>query len=81
MRSVLAALEEAHATAVRAGLLDVETTRLVVDEEYAYEEWARLARKEQDESDMDDLKATFSMCSFLRALVPQERVWEEIEIF
>lgn len=81
MRSVLAALEEAHATAVRAGLLDVETTRLVVDEEYAYEEWARLARKEQDERDMDDLKATFSMCSFLRALVPLERVWEEIGIF
>lgn len=79
-RRIGVALEEAHATSVKAGLLDVGTTRLVVNEEYAREEAAREARKGQYEREMDDFKAVFSMCSFLRALVPQERVWEEIEI-
>lgn len=79
-RGVRVALEEAHATSVKEDLLDVATMRLVVDEEFAREEAARKAREEQDKPEMDDLKAVFSMCAFLRALVPQERVWEEIEI-
>lgn len=79
-RCVRVALEEAHAISVMEDLLDVATMRLVVDEEYAREEAARKGRKEQYQREMDDLKAVFSMCSFLRALVPQERVWEQIEI-
>lgn len=79
-RCVCAALEEAHATLAKPGLLDLEAARLVFDEEYAREHKRREADMEQYLREMDDLRAVFSLCSFLRALVPQERVWEEIEI-
>lgn len=79
-RCVCAALEEAHATSVKPGLLDLEAARLVFDEEYARVHKKREADRDQYLREMDDLKAVFSMCSFLRALVPQERAWEEIEI-
>ena len=65
----------------KGGLVGRRDHELVIDERYAREEAAREARKEQYQHEMDDLKAVFSMCSFLRALVPQERVWEEIDIF
>ncbi|KAK1829454.1 hypothetical protein QBC39DRAFT_356594 [Podospora conica] len=71
-RCVLSALKEAHISSGKGNLLDVKTlNRLLVDENGAREEVGR---------ELGDLKVLFSACSFLRALVPQERVWEEIEL-
>ena len=79
-RCVRAALEEAHRTSRKAALLDVEQARLVTDPEHVREQWEQVERRAKDMREMEDLKIIFSLCSFLRALMPQERKWEEIEL-
>jgi hypothetical protein len=35
----------------------------------------------EDEDRRDTLKSTFSMCAFLRTLLPQRRTWEEVRVY